>query len=112
MAFGIDGSNQSKVINSVALEPSIKHATLVEELNERVTKTREIDDTKIVIKTESAANCKSKLGIEITRHENVAASSETKLQSQRNFVGGLMRTAVIEGIIGVDSVEPVTEIIV
>ena len=56
-----------------------------------MTKTREIDDTKIVIKNESATNCKTKLGIEITRHENVAASSETKLQPQRNFVGGLMR---------------------
>ena len=37
-------------------------------------------DSIIVDDAKSVANCKTKLGIEITRHENVVASSETKLQ--------------------------------
>ena len=48
-------------------------------------------NTSELSSNESAANYKSKLGTEVTRHENVAASFETKLQSQQNSVGGLMR---------------------
>ena len=50
MAFGINVSNHCKVINSFELESSIMCVTLAEELIQQVTKTRQIDDTKIVIK--------------------------------------------------------------